>query len=188
MLLNKFWFVVSCDLRNIVRTINELPDDYSGQINFLLNDEPIVVARNIVLLVILALSPDKAKAVEHAVHVWYSSFVPMDCEIEIKSMWTAFSSAFRNEGTNTYFNTPISDTSTISGRVTQDVVEQLRKVLRVKHDRAKAQVEWNRTVYVSLPSFYHNVSNHHHLGTPRQRATCTMRIIAVWSHRIALHY
>ena len=144
---------VSCDLRNVVRTINELPDNYSGQIDILLNDKPIVTARNMAILIVLALSRDKAKAAEYAVHAWYSSFVPLECDMEVTTMWSSFQTlCMRNDGTTTYFKSPISDTCTMSGRLNQDVFQKLCKLFRAKHNLAKAQAEWNHLVYVlSLP-------------------------------------
>ncbi|KIM76000.1 hypothetical protein PILCRDRAFT_78276 [Piloderma croceum F 1598] len=71
-------YVASGDLRNVVRTINELPSDYSGHLTILLNDrEPLVVIRNILLLIILGTIEDSVQAAEVALHFWYSAFVPM---------------------------------------------------------------------------------------------------------------
>ena len=61
-----------------MRTINELPNDYSGHLTILLNDrEPLIVIRNILLLIILSTIEDSAQAAEVALHFWYSAFVPM---------------------------------------------------------------------------------------------------------------
>lgn len=47
-------FIDSGDLRNVVRTINQLPEDYTGSIEIVLNDfVPIVVCRNLMILSIL---------------------------------------------------------------------------------------------------------------------------------------
>ncbi|KAF7964996.1 hypothetical protein HWV62_1158 [Athelia sp. TMB] len=68
----------SGDMRNVIRTINELPSDYSGHISVLLNDrEPMVVARNMILLGILGKFNDVIAA-DIAVHFWYSAFIPME--------------------------------------------------------------------------------------------------------------
>jgi hypothetical protein len=62
----------------VVRTINELPSDYSGHLTILLNDrEPLIVIRNILLLIILGTIEDSAQAAEVALHFWYSAFVPI---------------------------------------------------------------------------------------------------------------
>lgn len=47
-------FVASGDLRNFVRTVNELPEDYTGSLNVLLNDRnPWICCRNLLILLIL---------------------------------------------------------------------------------------------------------------------------------------
>ncbi len=49
----------SGDLRNVVRTINQLPEDYTGSIEIVLNDfVPIVVCRNLMILSILGTVAD----------------------------------------------------------------------------------------------------------------------------------
>ncbi|KAJ7483321.1 hypothetical protein FB451DRAFT_1169926 [Mycena latifolia] len=71
----KFCFAASGDLRNLIMTVNDLPDDYSGKCDILCNDlNAVVVNRNLVILFVL-LSPgiDMADAVELAVHLMYSA-------------------------------------------------------------------------------------------------------------------
>jgi len=69
--------IASGDLRHVVHTINELPNNYSGHLTILLNDrEPLIVIRNILLLIILGTIEDSALAAEIALHFWYSVFVP----------------------------------------------------------------------------------------------------------------
>ncbi|KZP28089.1 hypothetical protein FIBSPDRAFT_917742 [Athelia psychrophila] len=71
-------YVASGDIRNVIRTVNELPPDYSGHISILLNDrEPAVVARNLLLLTILGMVDGDSLAADVALHFWYSVFVPM---------------------------------------------------------------------------------------------------------------
>ncbi|KAK0475690.1 hypothetical protein EDD18DRAFT_1265999, partial [Armillaria luteobubalina] len=68
----------SGDLRNMVRTINGLPGDYSGTIKIVLNDfSPVVVCRNLMMLSILGIVEDVEEAAEHALHLWYSIFQPL---------------------------------------------------------------------------------------------------------------
>ncbi|THU96978.1 hypothetical protein K435DRAFT_722257 [Dendrothele bispora CBS 962.96] len=70
-------FVAFGDLRNIIRTVNELPENYRGSLNLIINDnDPMVVCRNLLILTILGSIPDVDDAIEHALHVWYSVFLP----------------------------------------------------------------------------------------------------------------
>ncbi|KAG6818498.1 hypothetical protein H0H93_004552, partial [Arthromyces matolae] len=67
----------SGDLRNLIRTVNGLPEDYAGQCDILFNDiNPFVVGYNIVVLWALlnpSLEPDEAA--ELALHLMYSSML-----------------------------------------------------------------------------------------------------------------
>ncbi|KIY66372.1 hypothetical protein CYLTODRAFT_491503, partial [Cylindrobasidium torrendii FP15055 ss-10] len=72
-------FVASGDLRNVVKSVNSLPEDYTGRLTLLLNDHnPGVVARNILILAILGIVEDLSNASEYALHLWYSIFLPSD--------------------------------------------------------------------------------------------------------------
>ncbi|PBK59038.1 hypothetical protein ARMSODRAFT_899806 [Armillaria solidipes] len=75
----------SCgDLRNVVRTINRLPKNYSRKIKIVLNNKnPMVVCRNLIILSILGIMPDVEEAAEHALHVWYSVFLPPSYQTRI---------------------------------------------------------------------------------------------------------
>ncbi|KAL4860804.1 hypothetical protein BDV12DRAFT_191484 [Aspergillus spectabilis] len=68
----------SGDLRKMMKTINSLPDTYSGCLDFHLNDkEEIVVTRNIILLIIAFNFPANEACVS-MIHLWYSAFLPKD--------------------------------------------------------------------------------------------------------------
>ncbi|KZT23909.1 hypothetical protein NEOLEDRAFT_1163492 [Neolentinus lepideus HHB14362 ss-1] len=76
--------VASGDLRNVVRTVNELPDDYNGQLTILLNDrDPFVTVRNLVLLFLLGTIDDEVLATDLALHYWYSVFLPVEYHLNI---------------------------------------------------------------------------------------------------------
>ncbi|KAG6816033.1 hypothetical protein H0H93_008656 [Arthromyces matolae] len=67
----------SGDLRNLIRTVNGLPEDYAGQCDILFNDiNPLVVGHNIVVLWAL-LNPglEQDEAAELALHLMYSSML-----------------------------------------------------------------------------------------------------------------
>lgn len=71
-------FIASGDLRNVVRTVNELPEDYIGTLKIVLNDKnPMAVCRNLMILTILGIVEDVEEAAEHALHFWYSVFQPL---------------------------------------------------------------------------------------------------------------
>ncbi|KAJ2924329.1 hypothetical protein H1R20_g12757, partial [Candolleomyces eurysporus] len=62
-------FVASGDMRHVVKTINSLPSDYSGNLTVLLNDITVPIAcRNLALLSILGTVPDEALAADVALH------------------------------------------------------------------------------------------------------------------------
>ncbi|KAK0448399.1 uncharacterized protein EV420DRAFT_1275660 [Desarmillaria tabescens] len=71
------------DLCNVIRTINGLPENYSGTIEIVLNDiNPIAVCRNLIILSILGVIEDEEVA-EHALHIWYSVFLPFSYQTRI---------------------------------------------------------------------------------------------------------
>ncbi|KAJ7663898.1 hypothetical protein DFH06DRAFT_1393758, partial [Mycena polygramma] len=71
----KFCFAASGDIRNLIMTVNDLPDNYKGKCDVLCNDlNSIVVNRNLVILfVLLNAGADVAEAAELAVHLMYSA-------------------------------------------------------------------------------------------------------------------
>ncbi|KAF8211095.1 hypothetical protein K438DRAFT_1752810 [Mycena galopus ATCC 62051] len=77
----KLCFAGKCssgDLRNLIRTVNSLPWDYTGYCDILLNDtNPVLVNRNLVILfVLLSSGPSLEEAAELAVHLMYSAALP----------------------------------------------------------------------------------------------------------------
>lgn len=69
----------SGDLRNVVKTINSLPDDYAGKVDVSINDpNPLVACRNLTILLVLGSYPDEDAAVDLALHHWFSAFLPSD--------------------------------------------------------------------------------------------------------------
>lgn len=65
----------SGDIRNVILTVNDLPDNYTGKCSILCNDiNGVVVNRNLVILfVLLTAGADVAEAAELAVHLMYSA-------------------------------------------------------------------------------------------------------------------
>lgn len=82
----------SGDIANLVKTVNSLPDDYSGNLTVLLNDwSPFIAGRNFLLLLLLGTIPDPDFAAELALHLWYSAFAPEYSQFKIARVlkdWT----------------------------------------------------------------------------------------------------
>ncbi|PYI11901.1 hypothetical protein BO78DRAFT_440822 [Aspergillus sclerotiicarbonarius CBS 121057] len=69
-------FAASGDLRNLVKTIAQLPSSYSQPLEITVNDLDFdVVARNIVLLLLSLAVEEADEAVDCIIHLWYSAFV-----------------------------------------------------------------------------------------------------------------
>jgi hypothetical protein len=52
--------MASGDLRNVIQTVNELPDDYEGSLTVVVNDRnSTIVSRNLLILAIMAEVPDE---------------------------------------------------------------------------------------------------------------------------------
>ncbi|KAJ2921018.1 hypothetical protein H1R20_g16078, partial [Candolleomyces eurysporus] len=77
-------FVASGDMRHVVKTINSLPSNFSGNLTILLNDVTTPIAcRNLALLLILGTIPDEALAADVALHLWYSVFLPKEYRVQV---------------------------------------------------------------------------------------------------------
>lgn len=70
------WFLASSDLRNVVKTVVDIPQSYKGTCEIVLNDEDNwLVSRNVILLLV-ALVYDPEEAAETLLHLWYSALIP----------------------------------------------------------------------------------------------------------------
>jgi hypothetical protein len=68
--------VASGDLRNVVKTIAQVPDGYTMPIEVTINDNDLdVVARNAIILLIALVSDNADEAVDCIIHVWYSALI-----------------------------------------------------------------------------------------------------------------
>ena len=55
----RYSLLASGDLRNVVRSVNALPEDYAGHLDIIINDKnPLVVLRNVIILMILGFVED----------------------------------------------------------------------------------------------------------------------------------
>lgn len=62
------------DMRDIVKTINALPDDFGGKLSMLVNDDdPVVITRLLIILSMLGSAEDTRNACDAALHYWYSA-------------------------------------------------------------------------------------------------------------------
>ncbi|KAI0046116.1 hypothetical protein FA95DRAFT_1494462, partial [Auriscalpium vulgare] len=125
-------FVASGDLRNIVRTLNELPTDHSGKITILVNDgEPYVLLRNILLLLILGKVPDKQKAADVALHFWYSALLPSDYGKFLRNLCEELLlSTVANGGSVAL---PLSATSSLRGYLSRECLGLLARMMRSQY-------------------------------------------------------
>ncbi|TFK46601.1 hypothetical protein OE88DRAFT_1667202 [Heliocybe sulcata] len=76
--------VASGDFRHVVRSVNALPDDYTGKLTIMLNDRDHVISmRNLALICLLGTIEDEVVAAELALHFWYSVFLPIEYQLRI---------------------------------------------------------------------------------------------------------
>ncbi|KAF5658279.1 SET MYND domain-containing protein [Fusarium denticulatum] len=69
-------FAASSDLRNVVKTIAQLPPDWDQPIDITINDRDLnIVGRNAIILLITLTSDDDEQAIDCIIHAWYSSFI-----------------------------------------------------------------------------------------------------------------
>lgn len=62
-----------------MNTINSIPPTYGGKIKVVINDNnPVVVARNFLLLLTLNGAGDSKINADIALHFWYSTFLPIE--------------------------------------------------------------------------------------------------------------
>jgi hypothetical protein len=66
----------SGDCRNVIKTIVDLPSDYTGQLKMVLNDYDFaIVARNVIILLsALHFEPEASASI--MIHIWYSALIP----------------------------------------------------------------------------------------------------------------
>ncbi|KAF9877002.1 hypothetical protein CkaCkLH20_05268 [Colletotrichum karsti] len=76
-------FAASGDLRNVVKTIAQLPDSYKQSVQVTMNDRDFdVVARNAIMLLIALVVSDTDQAADCIIHVWYSALI-RESDLEI---------------------------------------------------------------------------------------------------------
>ncbi|RAH49614.1 uncharacterized protein BO95DRAFT_450149 [Aspergillus brunneoviolaceus CBS 621.78] len=69
-------FAASGDLRNVIKTVADLPTAYSGPLDITINDQvEDVVIRNVILLLVALVVDDPNEAIDCIIHLWYSTLV-----------------------------------------------------------------------------------------------------------------
>ncbi|KAM0347333.1 hypothetical protein ACHAPU_004852 [Fusarium lateritium] len=69
-------FAASGDLRNVVKTIAQLPASYKQPIKITINDRDLdIVARNIIMLLVALTADAQDDTVDCMIHIWYSAFI-----------------------------------------------------------------------------------------------------------------
>jgi Domain of unknown function (DUF4470) len=146
--------VASGDLRNIIRTINELPSDFSGELNVLLNDrEPFIVIRNIILLLLLGTVSEKVQAAELALHFWYSAFVPVQYHTQLQCVLLPFLTGLARDSS---ISLSLGSHSTMSGAITPRAISVFSAILQAQYQIGDASNELHRVRYGACgPTSYH---------------------------------
>ncbi|EEB97670.1 hypothetical protein MPER_02969, partial [Moniliophthora perniciosa FA553] len=134
-------FIASGDLRNVIKTVNALPSDYTGNLSILLNDDnPLVVARNFLILTWLGIMDNVDEAAEFAVHYWYS--VMLQSQHCIHALLTLTRNKIFQEGFVGQ-NFPLTQTSTISTNFKDATASLIRsKMLFTTVDVDSASNAW----------------------------------------------
>ncbi|OTA07713.1 hypothetical protein A9Z42_0086210 [Trichoderma parareesei] len=69
-------FAASGDLRNVVKTLAEIPSSYNEPVTVTVNDRDFdIVARNAILLLIALVLDDMDEAIDCIIHIWYSALI-----------------------------------------------------------------------------------------------------------------
>ncbi|SJL18689.1 uncharacterized protein ARMOST_22288 [Armillaria ostoyae] len=120
----------SGDLRNVVRTVNELPEGFSGSIKIVLNDHnPMVVCRNLMILSILGIISDVEEGAEHALHLWYSVFQPLSYQSRILPHICESDVLTNLSGTPAHLTSSTTMYTTLSSDTVKFLLYQLRSPL-----------------------------------------------------------
>ncbi|KAF9543454.1 hypothetical protein CPC08DRAFT_824152 [Agrocybe pediades] len=144
-------YVASGDLRNVVRTVNELPQDFSGQLTIILNDiEPIIVLRNALLLMILGTEESVAYATDTALHLWASTFVQTAHRITIMNAHINLYDGVMQDGVS--HQCKLGQNSTLTLKASDPFLTTIASYMRSNLDVGKASSEYHR-VRLVVPLF-----------------------------------
>ncbi|KAF5564049.1 hypothetical protein FPANT_14199, partial [Fusarium pseudoanthophilum] len=72
----RLMFAASGDLRNVVKTIAQMPPKYQQSIDIIMNDRDVdIVARNVIMLLVALTAEDRDEAIDCMIHIWYSASI-----------------------------------------------------------------------------------------------------------------
>ncbi|PBK94164.1 hypothetical protein ARMGADRAFT_965842 [Armillaria gallica] len=137
-------FIACGDLRNVVKTINGLPENYSGTIKIVLNDKnPMAVCRILLILSMLGIIEDVEEAAEHVLHLWYSVFLPISFLTHVSPLLARAATLKHLDGTPA----PLTSSTTIYTKLQLDSIKILFVQLSKKEmEYAAAKKELNSTM------------------------------------------
>lgn len=70
------YFIASGDLRNLVKTVVQLPASYNQPINIVINDRDLdIVTRNVIMLLLAITAEHQDEVIDCMIHVWYSALI-----------------------------------------------------------------------------------------------------------------
>lgn len=125
-----------------MKTINALPAEYKGQLRILINDaNPLVVSRNLALLLILGQIPDEALAADVALHFWYSVFMPPEYKLKLSAALCNYIASISKKDDNF----KLGPHSSLSGHHIEDLTPFFRHMMSFQVDEVQCvQTEYSR--------------------------------------------
>jgi hypothetical protein len=143
-------FAASGDIRNVVLTVNGLPEDYTGQLDITINDvAPFVTIRNILLLSLLGKIPDARKAADVALHVWYSAFLPPEYHLLLAQQGVELMQSRKPDGTFSMTLGPkLASRVTMDGTMPEGNMEMLGMLITSKYTVAQVNEAMHNVKYV----------------------------------------
>ncbi|KZT23913.1 hypothetical protein NEOLEDRAFT_1068540 [Neolentinus lepideus HHB14362 ss-1] len=148
--------IASGDLRNVVKTVNELPEDYSGQLTILINDrDPVVVMRNIFLLGILGTIEDDKISAELALHFWYSICMPIEYHVRILSTMRPFIDIVSQNSAVTG-NIALGTHSSVSWNLPQEFMMVMAMVFASRYSMSDSSAQYQAVRFAPSRKDYHD--------------------------------
>ncbi|EPQ57737.1 hypothetical protein GLOTRDRAFT_35487 [Gloeophyllum trabeum ATCC 11539] len=147
--------VASGDLRNVVQTVNNLPEDYAGHMTVVLNDrDPVVTIRTLILLCLLGTIDDDVTAAELALHFWYSVFLPIQYSVRIKHTVKPLIEQILSRLSECRL--PFGSTSSMSFDVSEEIGCCIVEMLSSTYSLEDASTEYRRVRYAESGKDYHD--------------------------------
>lgn len=173
----KLAFPACGDFRNVLKTVNSLPSDYSGDLTILINDNILTIsARHVILLILLGTTADESLAADLALHFWYSAFVP----VEYKEKYSEAARLFLDSlDENEDISPPVflGPSSNMRYPIThEDCESYIRHCGVTRIPASQARGEYFRIMHLSLrrdyfSKIYYNMRPSHRVGLQEYRRT-----------------